>query len=128
MSSYFLIPLGFVIGLLIVVTVHSIRVQNSPKYTEDFFGALKIYFKRSVGRLILAVLVMLASMFILEDLKYNAFADNDNALKYKSIIANILGWLRTYSVFLGVAAEWLGFWIVNRSKKIFITTEEDKKD
>lgn len=129
MNSYLLIPLGFIIGLFIVITVHSIRVQNSPKYEENFFGALRIYFKRSVGRLILAVLVMLAAMFILEDIKYNAFADNDNAKKYKALINNILGWLRTYSVFLGVVAEWLGFWIVNRSKKVFIPTEEeDKKD
>lgn len=128
MSSYLLIPLGFIIGLLIVVAVHSIRVQNSPKYEKNFFGALNIYFKRSVGRLILAVLVMFAAMFILEDIKVNALADNDNAKKYKSLINNILGWLRTYSVFLGVVAEWLGFWIVNRGKKIFVETKEKEEE
>lgn len=127
LEKYLIIIGGFLIGLAIVVTVQSIRIQISSKYSENFIRAFKHYINKSTGRIILSVLIMLGVIFVLPDLIVNLSSDNDNAVKYHNSIYNILSWLRTYSVLLGVSAESIGFWIVNRKDKMF-KEEETSKD
>ncbi len=124
MNPYLAIPLGWILGLLVVVAVASIRIQMNNKYEENFIQAFKKYLKKGTGRLVLSILIMLIAMFILPDIIANVSGENENATKYKSLIHNILGWMRTYAVIGGLIAETVGFWLVNRRDKVFKEVDE----
>lgn len=128
MNPYLAIPLGWILGLLVVVVVASIRIQMNDKYEEKFVQAFKKYLKKGTGRLVLSILMMLTAMFILPDVIANVSGENENATKYKKLINNVLGWMRTYAVIGGLIAETAGFWLVNRKNKIFKEVDEPKTD
>ena len=128
MNPYLAIPLGWILGLLVVVVVASIRIQMNDKYEENFVQAFKKYLKKGTGRLVLSILMMLIAMFILPDVIANVSGENENATKYKKLINNVLGWIRTYAVIGGLIAETAGFWLVNRKNKIFKEVDEPKTD
>ena len=89
MNPYLAIPLGWILGLLVVVAVASIRIQMNNKYEENFIQAFKKYLKKGTGRLVLSILIMLIAMFILPDIIANVSGENENATKYKSLIQYI---------------------------------------
>lgn len=124
MNPYLSIPLGWILGLLVVVVVASIRIQINDKYEENFIQAFKKYLKKGTGRIVLSFLIMLIAMFILPDIIANVSGENENATKYKNLINNILGWMRTYAVIGGLIAETIGFWVVNKRDKIFKEVDE----
>jgi hypothetical protein len=133
--NYVIIIVGWVLGQMILKVVNAIRIQRSSKYHTGFKEALIIFVKKDPGPTVLAVIILLAVMFLLpEAIAHSQSEGDENDVVHNKTIAHVLKWLRLYSIGFGIISEFIGFIAVSKSQRFLrkVAGDEDydyaKKD
>lgn len=117
--NYIIVIGGWAIGMMILIVVSCIWVQQSKKYECGFAEAFKIYTTKDKGPLLLSAVMLVAAIFILPDIIVSANLIQDgkiptDTIKAKAINA-IIHNMRVYSILFGIVAQGLGFLIVSKA-------------
>jgi hypothetical protein len=120
MNPYLIIPLGWALGQMLFIVVMSVIDQQSKKTDLTFNQAFMIYVKRDTGPIYVAVLIMLIAMFLLPEIIAHASTPNSATEEIKQLkyVKRIVEFMRTFSVALGLTAQFLGFIAVSKAKKL----------
>lgn len=118
---YLIIFLGWLLGELLVIVVQSIRVQNSSKYSDNFWKAFVVYTTKDIGPIVGSLLICLIAIFLLPEAIANFSTmdetGNQEEKKQSAVIHKILKFLRASSVLLGITSRTLLFLIVSKANK-----------
>ena len=128
MNNYFQIVLGAMLGMLLLISVKSVYIQQSSKYELGFLQAFKVYTTKYTGPIWVGCLVLLIVMFVLPNVIGAATVSTGSTIddvQYVNWFKKFLKYMRFYSVGLGVIAQGLGFIIIRKGEK-FLRDEENK--
>lgn len=127
LQNYLIILLGSLLGMLLLVSVKSVYVQQTAKYELGFISAFKVYTTKYTGPIWVGLVVIFIAMFVFPNIvAASTLPAGDNAeVEYAKWFKKFLKYLRFYSVGLGVIGQGLGFIIIRKGEK-WLREEEVK--
>lgn len=119
MQQYLVVTGGWLIGMLILIIVKSIYVQQSKKYDYTFKQAFLVYINKDIGPIFLSIVMLFAGVFLLPEIVASAALMSDgkipaDTLKTKAVNA-IVHNMRFYSIIFGILSQGIGFMAVSKS-------------
>lgn len=127
MGNYIIIFFGSMLGMLLLISVKSVYIQEGKKYELGFVDAFKVYTTKYTGPIFIGFIVVLIVMFILPNIITASTITDGDEVKYTAFLQKVLNWLRLVSVAIGVLAQGIGFLIIRKGEK-YLREAEAKID
>jgi hypothetical protein len=125
MSNYITIFFGSILGMLLLISVKSVYIQETKKYELTFVQAFKVYTTKYTGPIFIGIIVIMIVMFILPNVITASTITVGDDIKYTAFLQRILNWLRVVSVGVGVLAQGAGFLIIRKGEKYLRDAENN---
>jgi hypothetical protein len=113
------LALGYLLGMLMFICVMSVIAHRNANVQQNFFQAAKIYIVKDIGPILVAIILLLAVLFMLPELLITGGTDPENHTAYDKLLIIKINQIRRWSILIGFAGQWIPFFFLSKAAKYF---------